>query len=193
VPADPQGDPPEQAPAKTPEPAPRTDSSAPEHPSPAKTPGEPAPARSFRPALDPVPGDPCSIYGFDGITLGMKGADLSVMEDVTMISASEESSDSEFRYVFKARRPGRLDDVRIAVSGEREETVSHIKATIAVARGDPWPNSIFKVGGSPRKARINEWIWWSTTCKATMRLTQIESLGGSAKVVPYVLETRVYP
>lgn len=144
-------------------------------------------------ATDPAPGEPpCSGYAIDGISLGMSASELARLAGVRRTPpATGESSTEIWLYALEARRPGRMDDVRVALSGEGTDAkVVHIKATIVVANGDPWPFSIFQVAGDPRRARVTEWIWWDGTCGATMRLTKIDALRGPADRAPYLLEIK---
>ena len=148
-------------------------------------------------ATDPVPGDPyCTGYVFDGISIGMTHRELAkiggVHRAVSADPAMTEPLDSTF--VLKARREGRLDDVHIALTGDGSDAkVSHLRATIVVAAGDPWPQTIFTVAGNPHGARATEWIWWDGSCGATMRLTRVDPIGGSGDRVGYILEIRGFP
>ena len=97
-------------------------------------------------------------------------------------------------YILRARRPGRTDEVRIGLEGEGPQAkVVSLRATIVVSHKDTWPKSLFTLLGSPREAAYDRWAWWNAQCGAAMLLSRIESLGGSGKTQPYILEIKPYP
>src|SRR6185369_17580281 len=90
---------------------------------------------------------------------------------------------------FRAARPGRVDDVQLGFTPGDAPVVGYIYARILVAENDAWPRTLFDRLGSPKNARIGEWIWWDMSCGTTLRLTQIEALGGGSGL-SYNLEVR---
>ena len=163
-------------------------------PSPPNDTGGPTaapPAATFVPATDPSPGsDPCAAYGLDGLSLLMTREEIErtiplqrVPPEESFLSAFKEST-----WAFRARRPGRIDDVQVGfASGAADAPLKRLRARILVGAADGWPSSLFDALGSPKRARVGEWIWWDQTCKSTIRLTRVEGLGGGVGQ-PYLLE-----
>lgn len=143
-------------------------------------------------ALDPDAGtDPCGGYAFDGVTLGTTQASLAPTLPLVPLSHEEGMIEGfEGRiFGFRAARPGRVDDVQLGFTPGDAPVVGYIYARILVAETDAWPRTLFDRLGSPKNARIGEWIWWDMRCGTTLRLTQIETLGGGSGL-SYNLEVR---
>ena len=147
--------------------------------------------------VDPGPNDPpCSGYSLDGVSIGQSLSDLLRLPGV--IAASSPGAGLEAyagsSFFFRARRPGRRDDVLIGATGSGSgATVAAIRATIIVRDGDVWPRSLFDLVGNPSKATFNEWIWISPSCRATLHLAAIDQLGPATNSRSYLLDIRRYP
>jgi hypothetical protein len=142
-------------------------------------------------ALDPAPGsDPCGGFMFDGVALDMPRSALESSLPLVPLARADSAIEGfeERTYGFRAARPGRIDDVQLGFS-EGKPAVMHIHAQILVAETDTWPRTLFDRLGSPKNARIGEWIWWDLRCGATLRLTKIEPLGGGGGIA-YTLDVR---
>jgi hypothetical protein len=174
-------------------------------------------ARPKSPALatDPDPSaDRCTGYSLDGVSIGMS---LSRAEELVSLAQipppppppaaahTDETSKSRAapaantssgsappsnRYSFMALRLGRKDEVELDFDtfGKDPALVS-LRARIFVAPTDTWPASLFRLLGSPKRAKLDEWVWWDTACGYTLRLTRVDALG-TGKAQPYILELR---
>ncbi len=150
----------------------------------------PAPAAK---ATDPRTEDgPCAGYTLDGLALDMPRSQVERISPLVPIPESQ-SLIEDYRkstLALRARRPGRFDDIQLGFAAEGEDPpLRYIRARILVAKGDPWPASLMGALGSPKRAKVDEWIWWDRACRATLRLRQVESLGGG-EGQPYLLEIR---
>lgn len=145
-------------------------------------------------ALDPKPGDPlCAGYALDGLSLGMTLSQArrivtfyDVPPEASLIPSFKDST-----LGFRARREGRIDTVQVGFTSlEIDGRLAYIRANILVGKQDGWPASLFKALGSPKRARLEEWVFWEESCAATLRLTLLQSLGGRGIGQPYLLELR---
>jgi len=147
--------------------------------------------------VDPRPNDPpCSGYSLDGVSIGQSLSDLLRLPGVTATSSPDAGLEgyTGSSFVFRARRPGRRDDLRIGATGSGSgATVAAIRATIIVRDGDTWPRSLFDLVGNPSKATFNEWIWVSPACRATLHLAAIDQVGPVTNSRSYILDVRRYP
>lgn len=159
--------------------------------------GKDASDRPTLKATDPEPGAPvCTGYGIDGVSIGMT---RSRVESVTPLIEVPKSSSlllglEDNTFLFKAVRLGRFDTIQVGfTSGDgTEPRVVALRASIFVSKTDAWPSSLFAFLGSPQRARVGEWIWWSGPCRSTLRLTRLSPLG-KGEAQPYILQVQLLP
>jgi hypothetical protein len=180
-------------------------------PPPASSPGAHPPSPAL--ATDPVAGaDRCTGYSLDGVSVGMVRSRLEQLVGLMPLpplspptttppagaagatesktSTSPAATTATNRYSVLAIRRGRKDEVEIDFSPiGKDPAVTSLKARIFVAPDDPWPYSLFRLLGSPKRAIVDEWIWWDDRCAYTLRLTKVDKLGSGA-AEPYILEIK---
>ena len=143
-----------------------------------------------------ISGPACGAFSIDGISLGMTLEQIQPIQPIASTAAQESpvTGRTEYMYFFRAQREGRKDYVQIGFDSDAKAArVVSIKATIIAGEKDPWPASIFKMIGSPRLGKLDEWGWWNSTCGAAMKIDRISALGpGAARGQPYTVEIRSY-